>query len=613
MADYSLALGVRPLQLEDPLTAYSKFAAIQNAQTQNALVQQQLATARRAEAKDIERTNALASAGTDDTAISNALLATGDLEGYSKFNKSRRETLKADTELVTEKLKQSRLFLDTIDPDNPDAPRQYLAWHESNHKDPVLGPLLASRGITADQARGRIEQALRQGPQAFAQLLMQSKLGTEEFIKQNAPKFFSQGTGNETRLISVPGLGGAADVVPGSVASMQLTPNELALRNRPVSVAPGATLVNPKTGAVIFTGPAAPAQEPPEVKLLRALGLPVTLEGIAQLKQAEAQTGTSQEPIEVRLLRAVGLPVTPEGLKQLREAQTGASQEPNEIKMLRAVGLPVTPEGLKQLREAQTVVSQDPKDPIIRQYEYAKAQGFVGSLFDFKRKLSEAGRPISTSGGGGGGSSGAGKPPSGYRFTPTGDLEPIPGGPASPGLSAKDIQKREAAYPQATQSVNGFEAKSDLFIKELEKLRDDPGLANITGPVFGRTPSITREGSRAQATYDKIFAKGGFQALQDMREMSKTGGALGNVSNEEGRRLERSVVGGLDRTQNIKDVKQGINDLIEEIRGSKARVREAYDSTYEYRAGTSTAAPAAPAAPAAAPTGKKPLSAFETK
>jgi hypothetical protein len=173
------------------------------------------------------------------------------------------------------------------------------------------------------------------------------------------------------------------------------------------------------------------------------------------------------------------------------------------------------------------------------------------------------------------------------------------------GVSPKDVQKREAAYPQATQSVNGFETKSDQFIKELEKLRDDPGLANITGPVFGRTPSVTREGSRAQTTYDKIFAKGGFQALQDMREMSKTGGALGNVSNEEGRRLEKSVVGGLDRTQNIADVKQGINDLIDEIRGSKARVREAYDSTYEYRVGRPSAAPAAtkPAAASKAPAG----------
>lgn len=207
----------------------------------------------------------------------------------------------------------------------------------------------------------------------------------------------------------------------------------------------------------------------------------------------------------------------------------------------------------------------------------------------------------------GGGASGGGgasmpKAPAGYRYTANNELEPIPGGPAAAGLSPKDIQKREAVFPQATSSVKSFETKSEQFISELEKLRDDPGLNQITGAIYGRTPSVSREGSRAQALYDKIFAKGGFQALQDMREASKTGGALGNVSNEEGRRLEKSVVGGLDRTQNIADVKQGINDFIDEIRVSQARVREAYDTTYAYKAN----APAA-AAPQLSPQDKEAL------
>ena len=197
-------------------------------------------------------------------------------------------------------------------------------------------------------------------------------------------------------------------------------------------------------------------------------------------------------------------------------------------------------------------------------------------------------------GGGGGGTAPMPKAPAGYRYTANNELEPIPGGPASPGLSPKDIQKREAVFPQATSSVKSFETKSEQFIKELEKLRDDPGLDQITGPIYGRTPSVSREGSRAQSLYDKIFAKGGFQALQDMREASKTGGALGNVSNEEGRRLEKSVVGGLDRTQNIADVKQGINDFIDEIRVSQARVREAYDTTYSYKAGAGAASQLSP-------------------
>jgi len=55
MADYSLALNVKPLQLEDPLTAYGRFATIQSAQNQNALAQYQLSAAQRAE----EQQNAL--------------------------------------------------------------------------------------------------------------------------------------------------------------------------------------------------------------------------------------------------------------------------------------------------------------------------------------------------------------------------------------------------------------------------------------------------------------------------------------------------------------------------------------------------------------------------
>lgn len=165
---------------------------------------------------------------------------------------------------------------------------------------------------------------------------------------------------------------------------------------------------------------------------------------------------------------------------------------------------------------------------------------------------------------------------------------------AMEGLSPKEIQKREAARPQATASVTAFETKTDAFIKDLEKLRDDPGLNQITGAIYGRTPSVSREGSRALATYKKIFAKGGFQGLQDLREASKTGGALGNVSNEEGRRLEASVVGALDRTQHIDDVKAGINALIEDLKVSKARVRNTYEDTYQYKQGGAVAPTAAP-------------------
>jgi hypothetical protein len=285
-------------------------------------------------------------------------------------------------------------------------------------------------------------------------------------------------------------------------------------------------------------------------------------------------------------------------LKMQLENQLRAELPPETLRTMMSLGYPATQEGYQAFQSAQRTppppqplvpVLENGK-PVLRTREQAAGQTPFTPATVQIMGLGPTKAPKESE---------APKPPSGYRFTPSGDLEPIPGGPAAPGLSNKDIQKREAVFPQATQAVKGFESKSDLFIKDLERLRDDPGLNQITGPIYGRTPSVSQAGSRAQALYDKIFAKGGFQALQDMREASKTGGALGNVSNEEGRRLEKSIVGGLDRTQNIKDVRNNINELIQEIRTSKSRVREAYDSTYEYR----TQQEAAPAPSGAKSTG----------
>ena len=158
------------------------------------------------------------------------------------------------------------------------------------------------------------------------------------------------------------------------------------------------------------------------------------------------------------------------------------------------------------------------------------------------------------------------------------------------GLAPKEIQKREAAFPQATLAIKGVEANADTFVKDLRALRNHPGLDGITGMVFGRTASAKGSSREAQALYDKIVAKGGFQMLQAMREASKTGGALGNVSNEEGRRLQAAFAA-IDRVQDADSVRRAIDGAIAEIEGAKARTREAYESTYEYKQRGGAAAP----------------------
>lgn len=94
-------------------------------------------------------------------------------QGLEK-QKTGAEVSAKNVETIGAAMKNSRLGLEGIS-----TPEQYLAWHEANHRDPVLGPYLESRGITADQARARITKSLSQ-PGGFAKMLNESKLGAEK-------------------------------------------------------------------------------------------------------------------------------------------------------------------------------------------------------------------------------------------------------------------------------------------------------------------------------------------------------------------------------------------------------------------------------------------------
>ena len=159
-------------------------------------------------------------------------------------------------------------------------------------------------------------------------------------------------------------------------------------------------------------------------------------------------------------------------------------------------------------------------------------------------------------------------------------------------LTARERQAREAKYPQATAAVKTFESKSEQLAKDLEKLANHPGLDGISGAVYGRLPSGTKNSMAAQELYNSIVARGGFKELADMRAASPTGGALGNVSNQEGQYL-RDAFASIGRIQSKDDLAAALIDAAKRTRESKGRIREAYDMTYEYRDGGQTT-PAAP-------------------
>ena len=125
-------------------------------------------------------------------------------------------------------------------------------------------------------------------------------------------------------------------------------------------------------------------------------------------------------------------------------------------------------------------------------------------------------------------------PPSGYRWTGNGGLEPIPGGPADKG-------------PEATGNNDAVRVKLLKTVGYLNKIAKD---ANDNGGWFetgtsgniGRNiPMIQTAGKDLAANLNTLNSSFAFDALQAMRDASKTGGALGSVSERELELLQASV------------------------------------------------------------------------
>lgn len=262
--DPRISLGVQPLQVADPMARYSQLAGIQNAQNQNALAQYQLSAAQRAD----EQQNKLYAAAQQpgfklnfESAIQYGAPGIAAFKAQEEAaaagltrKKTQGEINKQEVELVDSKLKQSRSLLDTINPADPNAPAMYLKWHEANHADPVIGPMLAARGVTADQSRAQIDMAIAQGPQAFADLINKSKLGTEKFMELNKPTTTVIDQSGQKQMFQTPGLGGAPKSV-GTFADVPLPANVFEQKKQIAKAgAPLITQTTEKKFGEVFAG-----------------------------------------------------------------------------------------------------------------------------------------------------------------------------------------------------------------------------------------------------------------------------------------------------------------------------------------------------------------------
>lgn len=150
------------------------------------------------------------------------------------------------------------------------------------------------------------------------------------------------------------------------------------------------------------------------------------------------------------------------------------------------------------------------------------------------------------------------------------------------GMDAKTKVKFEQAYPKSSSALRTAVTGMDNTLIALKELIDSPGLEDISGTVGAITPNISGPAKRAQSLFDQIKAGAGLAALVELKQASPAGGALGNVSNQEGSTL-RDSRGAFLQAQEYQDLRQSLIDYYGVLERSKANIIGAFNDTYGYR------------------------------
>jgi hypothetical protein len=215
--DASIPLQVRQAQFDSPVNALAKILQVQNMQQDQQMGRLRMDEYKRGVEEQSQFRNALSAPGAD---VGSTLLRHGRVKEYNDYTKAQGEASEQKYKILDAATKQSRAYLANVR-----TPEDYIQWHEANHRDPVLGPALAARGVTAEQSRARIMQELQQ-PGGLERLLQQSALGMEKFTELNKPQLQTVDTGGVTQFVQTPGLGGAPKVA-GQLQNTQ-SPNNAA-------------------------------------------------------------------------------------------------------------------------------------------------------------------------------------------------------------------------------------------------------------------------------------------------------------------------------------------------------------------------------------------------
>ena len=222
--DPNIALGVRPLEIANPLAQYSQIAQIQNAQQANQLNQMKMAEYE----LEKQNKNALSAAyarsfdptsgKVDYNKLTGLLASGGQGTQIPAVLKQRTEEDRAATE---EAARRAKLTADT------QAMYQNLSGQIGSKQDAVMflqrmlnDPAMKDAPITKIPLMEQVRR-IPEDPQGLDNWVKQFSLGATKYITENKPTTQQVNRGGATELYQTAGLGGAPKLV-GSYADLPL-------------------------------------------------------------------------------------------------------------------------------------------------------------------------------------------------------------------------------------------------------------------------------------------------------------------------------------------------------------------------------------------------------
>ena len=132
--------------------------------------------------------------------------------------------------------------------------------------------------------------------------------------------------------------------------------------------------------------------------------------------------------------------------------------------------------------------------------------------------------------------------------------------------------------PKAFSALGSFKQKTDFMKDNIKQAIDNiSGWSTAYGAMLQGWPRTQAQALGTLLT--TIKANVGFQALQEMRANSPTGGALGQVSERELAYLQ-ATLGDIGQAQDGAILTQKLKALQAQIEGMHGRLQQAYDMTF---------------------------------